>query len=98
MKSGRTSSERITKMYLNRIDAINKKGPSINVVIEVNPDVAKTAAAMDSERKHRKLRSTLHGSQVLVKDNIETAENMMTNAGALDLLNHKTQNDPFIVK
>lgn len=98
MKSGKLTSEGITKMYLNRIEEIDKKGPSINAMIEVNPDAVKIAAAMDDERKAGKLRGPLHGIPVLIKDNIDTADQMMTTAGALALLNNKAQKDAFIVK
>src|SRR6478672_10691240 len=98
MKSGKLSSVEITRQYLQRIDAIDKKGPAVNAVIEINPDALKIARAMDAERKAGKMRGPLHGIPILIKDNIDTADQMMTTAGSLALLNHKASQDAFIVK
>src|SRR5258705_5639533 len=65
MTSGKYSSEQITKLYLDRIDAIDKKGPMLNSVIEINPDALAMAKAMDDERKAGKLRGPLHGIPIL---------------------------------
>lgn len=80
MKSGEYTSRSITEMYLKRIDTVDKNGPKINSVIELNPDALAIADAMDSERKAGKLRGPLHGIPVLIKDNISTADKMMTTA------------------
>ncbi len=98
MKAGKLSAEAITKLYLKQIDALDKKGPAINAVIEINPDAIKIAREMDKERKEGKLRGPLHGIPVLIKDNIDTADRMMTTAGSLALLNHKATKDAFISK
>lgn len=98
MKIGKTTSEDITKLYLKRINEIDKKGPSVNAVIEINPDAEKIAAALDDERKAGRVRGPLHGIPVLIKDNIDTADRMMTTAGALALMNNKAKKDAFIVK
>jgi len=98
MKSGELTSRSITEMYLKRIDSIDKKGPAINAVIELNPDALTIADAMDSERKAGKLRGPLHGIPVLIKDNISTADKMMTTAGALALVGHKAAKDSFIIQ
>jgi len=98
MKSGEYTSHSITEMYLKRIDAIDKAGPKLNAVIEVNPDALSIADAKDSERKAGKLRGPLHGIPVLIKDNISTGDKMMTTAGALALVGHKAAKDAFIIQ
>lgn len=98
MKNGKYSSEQITKMYLQRIEEIDKKGPALNSVIEINPDAISIAKAMDDERKAGKIRGTLHGIPILIKDNIDTADKMMTTAGSLALVGHIASQDAFIVK
>lgn len=97
MKTGKISSESLTKIYLKRIEKIDKSGPKINSIIELNPDALKVAKRMDEERKTGKIRGPLHGIPVLIKDNIDTADQMMTTAGSLALLNHKASKDAFIV-
>ncbi|MBD0277553.1 MAG: amidase [Flavisolibacter sp.] len=98
MKSGRYSSEMLTQLYLKRIEEIDKKGPSLNSVIEVNPDAVQIARKMDEERRKGKIRGPLHGIPILLKDNIDTADKMMTTAGALALLGNKATEDAFLVK
>lgn len=97
MQSGEYTSEAITKLYLERIEAIDKKGPHLNAVIEVNPDALAIAKTMDEERKAGKLRGPMHGIPVLIKDNIDTSDQMMTTAGSLALEGHKATADAFIV-
>jgi amidase len=97
MKSGEYTSQSITAMYLQRIAAIDKKGPALNAIIELNPDAPAIAARMDAERKAGKWRGPLHGIPVLVKDNINTGDTMMTTAGSLALDGHKAEKDAFIV-
>ena len=98
MKRGEYTSRSITQLYLDRIDTIDKKGPAINAVIELNPDAITIADQMDSERKSGKVRGPLHGIPVLIKDNIDTGDKMMTTAGALALDGNKAANDAFIIK
>jgi len=98
MKSGEYTSRSIAEMYLKRIDAIDKNGPAINAVIELNPDALSIADAMDNERKAGKLRGPLHGIPVLIKDNISTGDKMMTTAGASALAGHKAKKDAFIIQ
>ncbi|MFD2570096.1 amidase [Spirosoma soli] len=97
MQAGEYTSESITKLYLDRIEAIDKKGPRLNAVIEINPDALTMAKAMDQERKNGKVRGPMHGIPVLVKDNIDTGDQMMTTAGSLALEGHKAAKDAFIV-
>lgn len=98
MASGKYTSEQLTQLYLKRIEAIDKAGPKLNAVIEVNPDAMAIAKAMDAERKAGRLRGPLHGIPVLIKDNIDTADKMKTTAGSLALADHVAAKDAFIVK
>jgi amidase len=98
MAAGKYSSEGITGLYLQRIAQIDKAGPRLNAVIELNPDALSIAKQMDAERKAGKTRSQLHGIPVLIKDNIDTADNMKTTAGSLALENNIAVKDAFIVK
>ncbi|MEO7800958.1 MAG: amidase, partial [Ginsengibacter sp.] len=86
------------KLYLDRIAAIDKKGPAINAVIEINPDALTIAGNMDKERKAGKVRGPLHGVPILIKDNIDTGDKMLTTAGALALVGNKANKDAFIIK
>lgn len=98
MQSGEYTSRSITQLYLNRIDAIDKKGPAINSVIELNPDALAMADSMDMERKNGKVRGPMHGIPVLIKDNINSGDSMMTTAGALALVGNKAAKDAFIIR
>jgi amidase len=98
MTAGKYTSEQLTTLYLKRIEAIDRNGPKLNAVIEINPDATAIAKAMDTERKAGKLRGPLHGIPVLIKDNIDTADKMMTTAGSLALVGHIAAKDAFIVK
>jgi amidase len=98
MASGKYSSVQITTLYLQRIEAVDKKGHATNAVIELNPDALTIAKTMDDERKAGKLRGALHGIPILIKDNIDTADKMMTTAGSLALVGHNASKDAFIVK
>jgi amidase len=95
-QSGQFSAQSLTEAYLARIGAIDRHGPAINAVIELNPDALKIAAELDRERKAKGLRGPLHGIPVLVKDNIDTAS-MSTTAGSLALLGGAAPKDAFIV-
>jgi amidase len=85
LSSGKYSAQSLTRKYLDRIDDIDKRGPAVNSVIELNPDAQAIAAAMDRERKAGRIRGPLHGIPVLIKDNIDTHDRMMTTAGSLAL-------------
>jgi amidase len=98
MNSGEYTSKSITKQYLKRIAAIDKKGPALNAVIELNPDALTIAESLDAERKAGRIRGPLHGIPVLIKDNINSGDKMMTTAGAAALEGHIASADAFIVK
>lgn len=98
MDAGKLTSRAITEMYLRRITEIDAHGIRINAVIEVNPDALAIADAMDHERRAKKVRGPLHGIPVLIKDNINTGDAMMTTAGALALAGNKAAHDAFVVE
>ena len=85
MKFGKFTARSIAQKYLDRIAEIDKQGPAINAIIELNPDALSIADALDAERKAKGPRGPLHGIPVLIKDNIGTADRMMTTAGSLAL-------------
>ncbi len=98
MQQGAYTSRSVTEMYLKRIDEIDKKGPMLNAVIEINPDALTIADQMDSERKSGKIRGPLHGIPVLIKDNINSGDKMMTTAGSIALDGNHAGADAFIIK
>jgi amidase len=98
MKSGKFSARSITEAYLKRIKEIDAGGPNLNTIIELNPEALSIADQLDAERKAGRLRGPMHGIPVLVKDNINSGDQMMTTAGSLALLGHKASRDAFIVK
>lgn len=98
MEQGELSSQGITQMYLDRIEAVDKNGPRLQSVIEINPDALSIAAQLDEERKAGKVRGPLHGIPILIKDNIDTGDQMMTTAGALALTGNIATQDAFIVE
>jgi len=85
MASGRLSARALSQRYLQRIDALDRAGPRLNAVIELNPDALAQCDEMDRERRQRATRGPLHGIPVLLKDNIATADRMSTSAGSLAL-------------
>ncbi|SEO04134.1 amidase [Mucilaginibacter gossypiicola] len=97
MQSKQFTSRLITELYLKRIDQIDKKGIMLNAVIELNKDALNMADAMDREREKGKVRGALHGIPVLIKDNINTGDNMHTTAGSLALADNFAKQDAFIV-
>ncbi len=96
MARGELSSHALTQAYLDRIAAIDDAGPTLNAVIELNPDALKDADARDAERKAGRVRSPLHGIPVLLKDNIDAIP-MVNSAGSLALANHRPKSDAFLV-
>ncbi|HEV8084563.1 MAG TPA: amidase [Chitinophagaceae bacterium] len=98
MQAGHLTSEAITRMYLKRIQDIDKKGPALNAVIEINPDALQIARSLDNERKAGKVRGPLHGIPILVKDNINTGDKMMTTAGSLALKGNHAAKDAYIIE
>ena len=98
LKQGRFTAASLTRMYLERIQRIDKHGPAVNSVIELNPEAEAIAAALDREAKARGRRGPLHGVPVLIKDNIDTGDKMMTTAGSLALLGSPAPADSGVAK
>jgi len=98
MKSGRFTARSLAERYLGRIDELDKRGPAVNAVIELNPDALPIADALDQERKAKGPRGPLHGIPMLIKDNIDTADRMMTTAGSLSLVGSKPPKDSFVAQ
>jgi amidase len=98
LQSGKYTSRELVEKYSDRITDIDKKGPGLYSVIEMNPDAERIAVALDRERKERGPRSPLHGIPILVKDNIDTQDRMMTTAGSLALVGAKPQRDAFVAQ
>jgi amidase len=93
---GKYSAVRLAKAYLERIREIDRNGPGLNSVIELNPDALAIAAALDKERKAKGPRSPVHGIPVLLKDNIDTHDRMSTTAGSLALAGSIAPQDSFV--
>lgn len=98
LQSGRYTSRSLVEKYVDRIKEVDKDGPRLNSVIELNPEAESIAVGLDRERKEKGARGPLHGIPILIKDNIDTADRMMTTAGSLALVGSKPAQDAFIVK
>jgi amidase len=98
LQSGRFTARSLVGSYLARIEAIDKRGPAIHSVIEVNPDALTLAGQSDEERHSGGALGPLHGIPVLVKDNIDTADKMETTAGSFALVGSTPPEDSFVVK
>src|SRR5439155_6590558 len=98
MQSGKYTSRSLAEKYLARIEAIDRQGPALRSVIEVNPDALALADALDKERKEKGPRGPLHGIPIFIKDNIDTADRMSTTAGSLALVGSKPFRDAGLVK
>jgi amidase len=98
MASGQETSRSLVEKYIARIEAIDRQGPTLRSVLEVNPDALAIADQLDAERKARGARGPLHGIPALLKDNIETADRMETTAGSLALAGSKPAHDAFVAE
>jgi amidase len=98
MESGVYTSELLVNMYLQRIKQIDREGPALNSIIELNPDAIDIAKKLDEERREGIIRGPLHGIPVFIKDNIDTADKMQTTAGSLALEGNYASSDAHIVK
>jgi amidase len=94
--SGRWTARSLAEAYLARIEALDRKGPALHAVLEVNPEALAIADALDAERKAKGPRGPLHGIPILLKDNIATADRMQTTAGSLALAGSRVPRDAFI--
>jgi amidase len=94
IQNGKETAESITSKYLQRIEEVDRSGPAVNSVIEVNPDAIEIARKLDARRGPR---GPLYGVPILIKDNIGTADKMATSAGSLALAQNHAAKDAFIV-
>ncbi len=98
MTAGDLTSVALVTHMLQRIEALNHKGPQLNAVIEINPDALDIATTLDEERAAGQVRGLLHGIPVLIKDNLDTADKMQTTAGSLALAGLPASSDAFVVQ
>ncbi|HUI08735.1 MAG TPA: amidase [Bacteroidota bacterium] len=98
MRSGALTARSITESYIERIGSVDREGPALRSVIELNPDAVAIAEGLDRERKEKGPRGPLHGIPVLIKDNIDTVDRMATTAGSLALVGSKPPEDAHLVK
>ena len=98
LAAGKYTSKSLVRKYLERIADVDKSGPAINSVIEINREAEAIAETLDRERKAKGSRGPLHGIPILIKDNIDTADRMLTTAGSLALLDSHATQDAFIVQ
>jgi amidase len=98
MISGKYTARSIAEKYLARIEVIDRQGPALRSVIELNPDALAIADALDIEQKEKGVRGPLHGIPLLIKDNIDTADRMATTAGSLAMVGAKPPKDSFLVQ
>jgi len=96
MASGRYTSRRLVDLYTARINALDRQGPELRSIIELNPDAPSIADSLDAERRSGRVRGPLHGIPVLIKDNIDTGDRMMTTAGSLALAGAPAARDAFV--
>ncbi len=97
MAQGDWTAKQITRLYLERIEALDANGPKVNSILETNPDALEIAESLDEERKAGLVRGPLHGIPVVLKDNIDTADRMQTTAGSLALAGTFAAKDSFLV-
>jgi amidase len=98
LASGRWTARSLTEQYFARIEELDKQGPTLNHVLERNPDALTIADQLDNERKAGKTRGPLHGIPILVKDNIDTADRMHTSAGSLALATSTPTRDSWVAE
>ena len=96
MERGGLRSQDLVNMYLERIRTLDQRGPNVNSVIQINPQARAIAKALDKERKNGHVRGPLHGIPILLKDNIDTADRMMTTAGSLALVGDPAHQDATV--
>jgi len=98
MQSGELTSAELTHYYLQRIESVDRAGPELNAIIELNPDALHIAQALDEERQSTGPRGPMHGIPVVLKANIDTADQMTTTAGSRALAGHHPPADAFTVQ
>jgi amidase len=98
MESGERSARSIVELYLGRIEALDRRGPELGSIIEVNPDALRIADELDEERRTGGARGPLHGIPIAIKDNIDTSDGMTTTAGSLALEGSIPSRDSFVAQ
>src|SRR5579875_3191886 len=98
IRQGKLTSERLCQLYLERIDEIDRRGPALRSVIEINPDALSIARDLDADYRSKGARGPLHGMPVLLKDNIDTADRMQTTAGSLALAGQPASRDSWVAE
>ncbi|WP_342214995.1 amidase family protein [Pseudomonas sp. TH41] len=98
MERNQLSAAALVRHLLHRVEALDKLGPAINAIIELNPDALAIAEMLDQERQRGHIRGPLHGIPVLLKDNIDTSDQMQTSAGSLAMVGQPAAQDAFIVQ
>lgn len=98
LASGKSTAVALVKKYRARIEELDRRGPKLNAIIELNPDALAIAADLDHERRTKGPRSALHGIPVLIKDNIDTHDRMSTTAGSLALTGSIAPRDSFVAQ
>src|SRR5271165_5108722 len=93
MASGKLTSVQLTDYYIDRIIALDQNGPGVNAVIELNPDAIKIARQMDKLRQKGIILGPMHGIPVLLKDNVDTGDEMQTSAGSFALVGRPALRD-----
>lgn len=97
MDAGDLTARELVDYYLERIDAVDRSGPELRSIIEINPDARSIADALDAERRDNGARGPLHGIPVVLKANIDTGDQMATTAGSLAIADHHAADDAFLV-
>ena len=97
-KSKALTIKEVVQLYLDRIETIDKNGPNLNSVIQINPDLLTIAEELDREYQNGNIRSLMHGIPVLLKDNIDTHDKMETTAGSRALLGSRPLQDSWVAK
>ncbi len=95
---GRWTSRQLVELYLDRIKDIDRRGPTLRSIIEINPDASAIADQLDAARREGRTRGVLHGVPIVIKDNIDTADRMKTTAGSLALADSVAPRDAFVVE
>src|SRR3990172_4083882 len=98
MAAGEATSRALTRGYLARIESLDRRGPGVNAVIEVNPEALGIEEALDRERRRGRVRGPLHGIPILIKENIDTKDRMQTTPGSLALESSTPARDAFLVR
>lgn len=98
MHTGQLTARQLVQKYIERIAAIDQSGPMLRSVLEINPDALSIADALDAERRERGPRGPLHGIPILLKDNIDTADGMLTTAGSLALVGTRPRQDATVAR